>query len=62
MVYGKFKLSSVILLSVILVCIEFLLWKLGKSIYCYFFKSGIDLEVVIGNVLILMYVKCGLFI
>ena len=61
MVYGKLKPSSITLLSVFPACTELALWKLGKSIHCYSLKVGTGLEVAIGNSLISMYAKCGLF-
>ncbi|KAJ8431155.1 hypothetical protein Cgig2_026752 [Carnegiea gigantea] len=61
MVYEKLKPSSVTLLSVFPASSELSRWNLGKSMHCYSLKAGIGSEVAIGNTLISMYAKCGLF-
>ncbi|KNA08200.1 hypothetical protein SOVF_164490 [Spinacia oleracea] len=61
MVHEKLKPSSVTLLSIFPACAELSSGNPGKSIHCYCLKADIDSEVAVGNGLVSMYAKRGLF-
>ncbi|XP_021732066.1 pentatricopeptide repeat-containing protein At2g39620-like [Chenopodium quinoa] len=61
MVHDKLKPSSVTLLSIFPACAELSSGKPGKSIHCYCLKAGTDSEIAVGNGLVSMYAKRGLF-
>lgn len=55
------KPNVVTLVSVLPACAEISFVKLGKSLHCYAFKDGIDLDISLGTALVSMYAKCGMF-
>lgn len=53
------RLDEIILLIIILCCVYFGVFELGKNFYFYMIKNGFYFDIYIGSVFIDMYVKCG---
>lgn len=59
MVDKNVKFNYVILVSVFFVIFYLGVFELGKWVYLYVDKNGIEIDDVFGFVLIDMYFKCG---